>query len=405
MCLTFFSYQVWANLFSFRECLQFCNDYLQDYNLSPFSTVRQWLHTFSVVAKATPRNTLVWWRGNTITIGSTVINFDNYKAKLLSILSETEVLVVKDILFDLYTLEEIKEEFQISSLDMPLDSVLDTPGYGILLDIRGGTLQNPDSTTLFARMEDSGCLGLSGTHATVSFDREESISWLSKVTEAMKRIMCLCHLLQGPPGRMSEESLLPLTTTMDQRTAVVFNKEEQTGGFVSAYHKGASISGDHKHILRLLPRRVFTLLFILIRLIRPIEAIVLFDFVVKADNQGRTFDEYSRHIFASDGRGWGEVRMRKELAEFFHRFFDIKMGTALYRHFAIAVQQHFPITNYGVYDTDNKGRSDLVVDKMAGHSTSVAEFHYARTQGAIESKISEAAFIRVSKDWHNLHNV
>jgi hypothetical protein len=165
---------------------------------------------------------------------------------------------------------------------------------------------------------------------------------------------------------------------------------------------------DYKHILRLIPYRVFTLLFTLIRIVRPIELLVHYDFLVREDKRQQTYDAYTQNIFASMGRGLDVNRMSSALRLFFQRGLGKKIGVQLYRHFAIAIQRHFPTTNYGIYSTDNKNeeRLALMADMMAGHTTQVAEQHYARTEGVTVGLIRKADYMRVQcKDWHFLHGI
>jgi hypothetical protein len=131
----------------------------------------------------------------------------------------------------------------------------------------------------------------------------------------------------------------------------VFEKQAGTGGFRSGYQKDSHITGDHKHILCLVPYVVFWLLYILIRVLRPIELLVIQDIYISADKQQQTFDAYSQQIFASMGRGWDDNMMRKALEKFFEKGLGVQMGVRVFRHFAVAVQRDFPQTNYGIYKT------------------------------------------------------
>ncbi|KAF8870599.1 hypothetical protein BD779DRAFT_1680942 [Infundibulicybe gibba] len=389
----------------FSKCCQFSIQFLQDQNLAPFSTVRLWMHEFSIASKATPRAVLVWWKDHEITVGDVAINFPKYKAFLHQALSDTEKLVEEKVLLGLFTMGDLEAEFRISRLKelSPEDEVF---GKGILLDGTSKGFDNPQSTTLFTRMLINGVLGLRLDERGDSFsmDIAACLIWLSDINKAMEHLMPLCHVLEGPPGRMTEESLIPLTNTIETSRGVVFEASEGTGGFRSGYHKGSHITGDHKDILRLIPYRIFALLYALIRLVRPIELMVLFEFVIKSEKRQATTNAYRERVFVSNGHAWDPTRMSKAIERFFEKGMGVKMGVRLFRHFAIAVQRHFPSTNYGLYETNkDERRLALVADLMAGHTTKVAEKHYARTESVVIGLVTRLDYIRICKDWHHLH--
>ena len=81
----------------------------------------------------------------------------------------------------------------------------------------------------------------------------------------------------------------------------------------------------------------------------------------------------------------------------------VKMGAQLYCHFEIAVQRHYPFTNYGRYMTDpvnEKLINAVTADLMAGHILIVAEMNYARKEGVLTNKVLKTVYIQVCKDWH-----
>ena len=147
--------------------------------------------------------------------------------------------------------------------------------------------------------------------------------------------------------------------------------------------------------------RVFRLLFILVRIVRPIELAVLLDLLIAPENRQDAVDAYRERIWASYGRAWTPFRLSENLQQFMQRGMGVKMGARPYRHFAIAVQRHYPSTNYGRYETNpKKSINAIAADLMAGHIPIVAEMHYARKESVLTNEVLKTAYIRVSKDWH-----
>ena len=92
----------------------------------------------------------------------------------------------------------------------------------------------------------------------------------------------LAYVTQGIPGRGTEESFFSPTNTKTTRRHVFFEPTVGTGGFSTNYDKGVNIIGTFKHIFRILPFWIFLVLYVLIRLIQPIELSVLFNYFVEA---------------------------------------------------------------------------------------------------------------------------
>lgn len=90
----------------------------------------------------------------------------------------------------------------------------------------------------------------------------------------------------------------------------------------------------------------------LTRVVRPIELSVLLELVAMTREGRQTLvNTYKERIWASYGQGWSAVDLSKHLEEFMYEGTGAKMGARGYRHFAIAVQRHFPGTNYKRYET------------------------------------------------------
>jgi hypothetical protein len=388
----------------YRKCKKFFEKYLQDFNLSPFATLRTLLHKMSVVSRATPRPDMIWWRGDVVTVGDSIsIDVNEYKIFLQKKLNETEKFLEEHVLLGLFKVHELDNACKISKLQ-DLTQAEDVLGNGILLDLRNKRFDNPESAQLFLKMLQSGKLDMKQrATGSIKFDKLLGLKWISNIDKALTETQSLCHTTQGPGvGRMTEQALQTPINTLNSSRNVIFENGERTGGFRSGYHKGSFTTGQHKEILRLLPYRVFRLLYILNRIIRPIELAALFDLLIPPENRQATVDAYRERIWASYGRAWTPHRLSENLQRFMQRGMDVKMGARLYRHFAIAVQRHYPATNYGRYETNSEAQIYAkAADLMAGHSPEVAEMHYARIgNNVLTSSTLRAAYIRVCKDWH-----
>lgn len=152
---------------------------------------------------------------------------------------------------------------------------------------------------------------IDGEH--LQFDQELGIQWILDIHSAWMKLQPLCHILQGLPGRMMEESLYNPVNT-DQASANVVSKGDYgTGGFSSRYHKGVNMTGRYKHILCLLPHKVFLILYVLVHVIQLIELSVLFQYVVPAEGQQSTADAYKTRVYASLGNAWSPEQMSANL--------------------------------------------------------------------------------------------
>lgn len=346
---------------------------------------------------------MIWWHEDVVTVGKLSVDVVKYKKFLLEKLTETEKFVEERILLGLFTLPELDDLCQISKLkDLSRDE--DVLGNGVLLDLRDGSFENPESTKVFLKMLQHKKLGMQqSATGSIKFGKVPGIQWISDIDLALTETQVLCHTTQGPGvGRMTEQALQAPINTLTSSRNVVFENGQQTGAFRSGYHKGAFTTGQHKEILRLLPYRVFRLLYILTRIIRPIELAALLNLLIAPENRQSAVDAYRERIWASYGRAWTSHRLSADLQRFMQRGMGVKMSAQPYRHFVIAVQRHYPATNYGRYEEDCKARLYAdAADLMAGHTPKVAEMHYAVTGGVLTSSVLRNAFIRVCKDWHN----
>lgn len=188
------------------------------------------MHEFSYVAMRTPRPSMVWWRDDAITINGHTVEFKNYKMFLQKKAMELELFVEDEILFGLYSLDDIEKQFHVSNLpDIGDES---TVGYGILLDAQPGneTMDNPESGKILEHMFHHGMLGLRRTEGSnLVFDKQLAVDWVAKIHQAWRMLQPLAHITQGIPGRGTEESLFSPTNTKTTRRHIFFEPTVGTG--------------------------------------------------------------------------------------------------------------------------------------------------------------------------------
>ncbi|TFK68888.1 hypothetical protein BDN72DRAFT_858109 [Pluteus cervinus] len=370
----------------------FVVEFLQDWGDTPFSTIRQWTLCASNVARRTARPSTVQWQGEILTISSKDLSFPQYKEKLQAQHLEVEAFIEVHVLFGLTTIDALTKQF---GLDKLKDNWANTSiGYGILFDSQAGgdwdEHSNPESKWFLSLMEQKNSLGMDVVEGIKrGADKALALAWLRRVEEAWVRLYPLAHILQGPPGRGAEEAALRVVNTLDAKRNAIFDRASGTGGFNCDYHKGASRSGLHKHILRLLPFRVWVLQWILVRIIRPIDRLLAYDHRSE-DPADVPIPSPETRVYASSGKAWTPTKMSQVLSNFFRTTFGLELGLQLYRHLATAIIRKF--------FTHQMARTH-------GFLSSLVEplgLQQEPSQGDMQTRLESCK--AVSKMWHAIHD-
>lgn len=349
-----------------------------------------------------PRPASVWWEGNSISISGKKVDFDIWTAFVRDKLAALEHHVEEFLLLGFFTLQDLENLFHISSI-LPTDSL----GEGILFDANNKTFDNPQSTRFIAKVIESGALGrvvVGPQGQKLDFFKDKCLKYITDHHRAMMEIQPLLHILPGLPGRMTEESLYSPINTNEGPANVIPKSDCGTGAFSSRYHKGLNNTLKYKHILRLIPYRLFAVLYALVRVVRPLELLLEYEYIVSYERQQATADAYKGSIYASLGKAWTPLQMSENLARFIEEGTEFPMGTRMYRHFSIAVQRQK--MNYGRFgQSEDQKALAAAADAMAVHSPEVADKVYARLQGVVGSAKEEALFVQVSKDYHAIYGI
>ena len=382
--------------------MAFCQKYLQDYGGVPFSTVRYWLHEFSVIVKNTPRPALVWWSEDTILLFGHKISFSLYKLGLRKKLLQLEQFILGTILFGMYSMDELEAIFGISSVEDNGDEK--HIGYGIIADTSTPGMDNPQSTVFFDAIFKRQHLGLrSDQDGRILFDKDLALQWIANIDDAMRQFFPISHNTTIAGRGMEAESLRPTNNDIGRRN-VIFDPEAGTGAYDADYHKGQERTGSHKHILRHIPYEVFRILYILVRIIRPIEFFFICRAFIPFDAQARVHDAYANHVFATFGSAWKTTTMTSSLEAFFQDVAGFPIGLRKNRHFSIALQRRY--IDYGAAKSSSAPTPEQLalertLNRLRGHEKEVGDANYAREGEYGSSSVDERQRSRfISELWH-----
>jgi hypothetical protein len=156
----------------------------------------------------------------------------------------------------------------------------------------------------------------------------------------------------------------------------------------------------YKNILRLLPYRVARILFILLRVVRPIQLMPLMKFVVPAGqkNAEAAMSLYGTRIFVSWNSAWSSSLLSHILKAWFKEHLGFPMGLRMYRHFATALQR-----KYIKYLRHNDPESiQEAADGQAGRTERTGDGHYAVEKGQSSTEARIRNFELVSAYWHEM---
>ncbi|KAJ7738595.1 hypothetical protein B0H16DRAFT_1694756 [Mycena metata] len=367
----------------FDTVLEFCAKFLTEDRLSPYSVVRHWMHVFTAAALKTPRPYLIQWKAErTLLLGKREVDVDAYFAFLRRKLDHLEQHIEKEVLFGI-SLDGLNILCDPSQLKMKMK-----PGEkGVLnSDARKG-LDNPESDH-FARALFAGRhLEPEGQGGGLQVDPKKGMTWLNHIHTAMYELHPLCHTTQGLPGRCSEEELF-LHENIDVDTM------HGTLGFRATHLK----TGAFKHIFRMLDPRVSRLLYIMVRIVRPVELLVLLQHVIPPSKQEKTLNVYHNRIFAT--MGCGMTNLSTNLGSWLQGTTDIPglqfhIGMRMYRQFATALDRQY-------LGALKENPLATVADHQAGRTTAVSDKHYAVERWKTDASAARAICVQKSLDWQRM---
>jgi hypothetical protein len=274
------------------------------------------------------------------------------------------------------------------------------PGWNFLQDPRnkkalgGGDLWLLKRVLEEKRLQEQFC----------TLEVDERVTWNAsslnkykgKVNKFLEVLLLLIHITGGQPARGTEIiGLMHINTTYHRNIFI----EEGLVAIVTSYHKGYTCTGSTKIIHRYLPSEVSELFVFYVWLILP--------FVRKAGLLQRkkkcpadALESHSPFLWPlSKDQAWLSARLSSVLRQESQDRFKTPLGTATYRHIAIAMSRRHLAE--GGFKRDY-GVEENAADQQTAHSTWTAGRLYARgleeAPGHVESR--RAGFRHISRQWY-----
>ena len=299
-------------------------------------------------------------------------------------------------------MDELEATFGISSAQDSGDER--SIGYGIIADTSTPGMDNPQSIVFFDAIFKRQHLGLqSDQDGRILFDKELALQWIANIDDAMRQFFPISHNTTISGRGTEAESLRPANNDIGRRN-VIFDPEAGTGAYDADYHKGQERTGTHKHILRHIPYEVFRILYVLVRIVRPIEFFFICRAFVPFDARAKVHDAYANHVFATFGAAWNTTTMTKSLEAFFQDVAGFPMGLRQNRHFSIALQRRYldyGAAKSGSAPTPEQLALERTLNRLRGHEKEVGDANYAREGEYGSSSVDERQRSRfLSELWH-----
>ncbi|KAJ2932075.1 hypothetical protein H1R20_g5033, partial [Candolleomyces eurysporus] len=390
----------------FGRGLSWVKTYLTPGNISPYSILRNNMHISSVhQRRARKRPNMQWVDDHLLLVDQNrfslpdFFGFVDYQLELLETFIRDEVL-------QCHTLADLGIDCNFSELKDTGD--VDTRGYGCLLPQDG--ISNPDSKTFMLKLvEQKNLVSPSGSgRGGLVWDSEKGWPWTGRIREATVRLYALAHILQGSPGRSTEENLMQISNTRAGRRHLFAESEMGTLAIFSDYWKGAKAQGRFKEILRVLPYRISRLLFILIRIVRPVERLFIVKSKLPAERR-QINSVYRSKLWAAGGLEIDARILGDAVSAFFKRLdrkgakpFEWISGLRPYRHLTVAIQRR-RLPGGARYTEDVEKEGADIGDLQAGRSKGMSIQNYAVLKSFIPADSGVVSHYRAySMRWHQL---
>jgi hypothetical protein len=369
--------------------------FLADFGDAPFNIIRFWMHGLSVLARNKPRPNLVWWRGDVILMLGHEVSFTQYREKTYEKVLQLESLILNEIFFGFYTMEEAEELFDLKTLEESGDEV--SLGHGVIADTTNSLMRTAQSDKFFQRLFKEKKLEIrSNARGGIAVDPVQGLLWIAAIHKAFGMLVAACHVLVIA-GRGTEWETISPTNNEDGRKGVVYDPGANTGAFDAEYHKGLNVQGVNKHLRRYMPYEIFRLLYLLLRVVRSIELMVLFATIIPDTDKPATLEAYNKHIFASFGKAWVSPDISRALQDWFKDIISIPLGIHDYRHMAIAIQR-----KYMNVKEKQPSRMEITLNKLRGHKKVVGDSHYAREVYLGTCSEDRDLALEVAREYHRV---
>ena len=331
--------------------------------------------------------TTFWRDDSTVILGPHMINVSVFRSLLSSQIERLEEFFRNELLFG-KRLDEIGITIDFSTIVDNGD--FETIMYSPLLESIHG---NRDSDILLdCMLRDRLVVEIGQNDNQMKWHASAAEKWLGNIHTGASRLQAAAHITQGAPGRMTEEAKSQLSNTGVGRRHLVVLQALNTLAVWSNYSKTTKVTGAFKEVLRVYPHRISRLIFILVRLIRPIEILYL----IKHRQAPVTEDlelvatAYRSRLWTSFGIPFTPKLMCENLADFLMSEdgdnpspFTFHFGVRVYREFAVAIQRrHIQIPVK--YSRAVAQEGTQVGDLQAGRTTETSFHNYAVEKSVID---------------------
>lgn len=250
-------------------------------------------------------------------------------------------------------------------------------------------------------------------------DMAQLDKYMGAVKEFRMQLLILMHITGGQPARAPE-----ILSVRHENTAKGSHRnlfvEDGLVVFVTQYHKGYAMSGDIKIIHRYLPREVSELVVRYLWLVLPFHFAMEREHFWSTPEDGEAPKPVSSHLWPVDheGRKTTSAQMREAMKRYSREHLGQTLTIQSYREIAIAISRRF-IGEQDAFMKDFDGideggldegegeqgvgrRLQAIMDKQAGHTSSVAGMIYARLISERDGTVAStrARFRTVSCMWH-----
>jgi hypothetical protein len=368
------------------DCLQSLGVMVDRFMVRGSNGPMQWmldLRTYGLkIHFNTAREGTVRWEGDKLLHKSTELTMGELRQIIHGLVTKARRALQQQLLFT----NDLPEIRWSSMRDNPADTHRD---YSFLSDRRTSWAVDGPSW-LEARVLSTDALSRPFLLRSGDVNVKGVAAYASRVTDFLEMLLVLMHLTGGQPARMPELLSLRHANTAQGGVRNIF-VENGLIAFVTAYHKGYSMTGDVKLIHRYLPREVGELLVWYLWLVLPWAT------KLAAGVAGEQY-RASKHLWP--GKRWSSDRAGRALKREFRLATGADIGISAYREMAIAISRKYLRARFE--DDDDENELDEIEDEQAGHTSHVAGMMYARgiaeQDGAVASK--RERFSRASVEWH-----
>jgi hypothetical protein len=289
---------------------------------------------------------------------------------------------------------------EINLRELRDDPTIKEAGWSFLKDERNNPL--PDYQKWLLRRV---CNISSVTRRFLTNDDNQQ-QWETKAVESylqlreafLRQLLLLIHMTGGQPARGTELLTLQWRNTTNGLRRNIF-VENGLVSFVTAYHKGYSVTGSTKIIHRYTPLEVSELIVYYLCFVQPFcDQIRILAYNIRPTETSLLWPKSN-----STGveRPWTSDQLSQILKERFRQGLQTHADIMTWRHAAIAISRRHMCERGFKRDYGGK-MNENILDAQAGHTTAIAGQIYARSIHEAPGHVAsaKAEYRDISRKWH-----